>query len=74
MHVFYPDILTRKHYYFSRACNDPTSEKLAIQRAYLHLYLAGVLIEDFLERIAPSRHWYINLNEKSKKYESSLLS
>ena len=31
-------------------------------------------MEDFLERIAPSRNWYINPNEKSNKYESILLS
>ena len=29
------------------------------------LYLAGGLIEHFLEGIAPLRHWYINPNEKS---------
>ena len=26
----------------------------------------------FLEGIAPLRHWYINQNEKSNKYKSSL--
>ena len=31
-------------------------------------------MEHFLEGIAPVRHWYINPNEKSKKYISSLLS
>ena len=41
---------------------------------FLHLALAGVLMEYFLEGIAASRHWYINPNEKSNKYKSSLLS
>ena len=36
--------------------------------------LAGVLMERFLEGIAPLQHWYINPNEKSNKYKSSLLS
>ena len=31
-------------------------------------------MEHFLEGIAPLRHWYINPNEKSNKYKSSLLS
>ena len=31
-------------------------------------------MEHFLEEIAPLRHWYINPNEKSNKYKSSLLS
>ena len=30
-------------------------------------------MEHFLEGIAPLRHWYINPNEKSNKYKSSLL-
>ena len=38
------------------------------------LHLADALIEHFLEVIAPLRHLYINLNEKSNKYESSLVS
>ena len=32
------------------------------------------LMEHFLEGIAPLRYLYINLNEKSNKYKSSLLS
>ena len=35
--------------------------------------LAGALMEHFLEIIALLRHWYINPNEKSDKYKSSLL-
>ena len=31
-------------------------------------------MEYFLEGIAPLKHWYINPNEKSNKYKSSLLS
>ena len=31
-------------------------------------------MEHFLEGIAWLRHWYINPNEKSNKYKSSLLS
>ena len=31
-------------------------------------------MEHFLEGIAPLRHWYINPDEKSNKYKSSLLS
>ena len=31
-------------------------------------------MEHFLERIALLRHWFINPNEKSNKYKSSLLS
>ena len=38
------------------------------------LHLAGVLMENFLERIAPLRLWYINPNVKSNKYKSALLS
>ena len=38
------------------------------------LHLAGALMEHFLEGIAPLRHWYINPNEESKKYKSSLPS
>ena len=38
------------------------------------LHLAGALVEHFLEGITPLRHWYINPNEKSNKYKSSLLS
>ena len=38
------------------------------------LHLAGALMEHSLEGIAPLRHWYINPNEKSNKYKSSLLS
>ena len=38
------------------------------------LHLAGALMEHFLEGIAPLRHWYINPNEKSNTYKSSLLS
>ena len=34
---------------------------------------SGVLMEYFHEGIAPIRHWYVNPNEKSKKYKSSLL-
>ena len=30
--------------------------------------LEGALMEHFLKGIAPLRHWYINPNEKSKKY------
>ena len=37
-------------------------------------HLAGALMGHFLEGIAPLRHWYINSNEKSNKYKSSLLS
>ena len=38
------------------------------------LQLAGALMEHFLRRIAPLRHRFINPNEKSIKYRSSLLS
>ena len=38
------------------------------------LHLAGAIMEYFLEGIVLLRHWYINPNEKSKKYNSSLLS
>ena len=38
------------------------------------LHLAGALMANFLEGIAPLRHWYINPNEKSNKYISTLLS
>ena len=38
------------------------------------LHLAGALMEHFLEGIAPLRYWYINPNEQSNKYKSSLLS
>ena len=31
-------------------------------------------MEHFLEGIDPLRHWYINPNEKSNNYKSSLLS
>ena len=31
-------------------------------------------MEHSVEEIAPLRHWYINANEKSNKYKSSLLS
>ena len=37
-------------------------------------YLAGALMEHFLEGNAPSIHRYINPNENSDKYKSSLLS
>ena len=37
-------------------------------------HLAGAKMKHFLERIAPLRHLYINPNEKSNKYKSSLLS
>ena len=46
-----------------------TSEKFIIQK-----FSRCLIMEDFLERIAPSRNWYINPNEKSNKYESILLS
>ena len=36
-------------------------------------FIVGALMEHFLEGIAPLRHWYINLNEKSNKYKSSHL-
>ena len=39
-----------------------------------YFILAGSLMEHFLEGIAPLRHWYINPNEKSNKYKSSLVS
>ena len=38
------------------------------------IHLSGALMEYCLEEIAPLRHWYINPNEKSNKYKSSLLS
>ena len=38
------------------------------------LHLAGALMEQILEGIAPLRHWYINQNEKSNKYKSYPLS
>ena len=41
-------------------------------REFLHL--AGGLMEHFLEGIALLRPWYINPNEKSNKFKSSLLS
>ena len=34
------------------------------------LHLAGVLMEHFLEGIAPLRHWYIDPDEKTNKYKS----
>ena len=34
----------------------------------------SALMEHFLEGIAPLRQWYINPNEKSKKFKYSLLS
>ena len=37
-------------------------------------HLASALMEHILEGIDPSRHRYINSNEKSNKYKSSLLS
>ena len=46
-----------------------TSEKFIIQK-----FSRCLIMEDFLERIAPSRNWYIKPNEKSNKYESILLS
>ena len=33
-----------------------------------------LILEHLLKGIAPIRHWYINPNEKSNKYKSSLLS
>lgn len=38
------------------------------------LHSAGVLMEHFLDGIAPLKHWYINANEKRNKYKSSLQS
>ena len=32
------------------------------------------LLQHFLEEIAPLRHWYINANENSNKYKTSILS
>ena len=37
-------------------------------------FSAGALMEHLREGIASLRHWYINPNEKSNKYKSSLLS
>lgn len=39
-----------------------TSEKFIIQK-----FSRCLIMEDFLERIAPSRNWYINLIENSNK-------
>ena len=38
------------------------------------LHLAGDLMGHFLEGFVLLRHWYINPNEKSNKYKSSLLN
>ena len=38
------------------------------------LHSTGVLMEHFLEVIALLRHWYIDTNEKSKKYKFSHLN
>ena len=43
------------------------------KQRFFHL-LAGALMEHFLEGIAPLRHQYINPNERSNKYKSSLMS
>ena len=37
-------------------------------------FITGALMEHFLEGIAPLRYLYINSNEKSNRYKSSLLS
>ena len=42
--------------------------------ADLHQDINNYLMEHFVEGIALLRHWYINPNEKSNKYISSLLS
>ena len=37
-------------------------------------WVPSALMENFLERIAFLRHWFINQNEESNKYKYSLLS
>ena len=43
-------------------------------KSWFCFHLTGALMEHFLEGIALLWHWYINPNEKSNKYKSSLLS
>ena len=47
---------------------------MADLRQDIKIHLSGALMEHTLQGIAPLRYWYINPNEKSKKYKPSLPS
>ena len=53
--------------------NEPKYEGEQVTVSLSAMHLAGALMEHFLQGIAPLRHWYINPNEMSNRYKSSLL-
>ena len=69
----YLELLVKGMYFWGQIIYSFDDRSPSRHKQSFYFILAGALMEHFFDGIVPLRYWYVNPNEKSNNYKSSLL-